>query len=180
MGRLRVLLTGAAGRLGQMLLGAKLPYDFVQTDILTDGIDITTGLADLVRLATGTQAVVHLAGNHRVDASWNALQPNIMGVYNVFEAARMAGCSKVVFASSAHAIDPATLYGATKLAGEALAGVFAKTSGMDVICLRLGWVGESALTSERFVSLVGASLKWPGKGFRISGVDDETLLSGCL
>jgi hypothetical protein len=172
----RVLLTGAAGRLGQMLLRANLPFDFVPTDILTDGIDITTNLVDLVKIATGTEAVVHLAGNHRVDAPWDALQPNIMGVYNVFEAAKIAGCSKVVFASSAHADDPSTLYGATKLAGEALANVFAKTSEMSIVCLRLGWVGESALSEERFVSLVVASLKWPGKGCRI--LDNDGLFPG--
>ncbi len=78
---------------------------------------------------------------------------NIEGCYNVFEAARRQNVRRVVFASSNHAIGyhrrekflddtvqprPDSLYGVSKVFGEALGRMYADKYGMSVACLRIG------------------------------------------
>ncbi|MSP14637.1 MAG: NAD(P)-dependent oxidoreductase [Chloroflexi bacterium] len=54
---------------------------------------------------TGKDVVVHLAANASSQSTWEELcQANIIGTYNVFEAARRAGVRRVIFASSGMAI----------------------------------------------------------------------------
>ena len=82
------------------------------------------------------------------------LQLNVVGAYNAFEAARAAGCKRIVFASSIGAVDgyrdeglihtawdapvwPTTAYGATKCFGEALGRVYASTHGLSCVAVRL-------------------------------------------
>ncbi|MBV7332350.1 NAD(P)-dependent oxidoreductase [Chloroflexi bacterium TSY] len=49
----------------------------------------------------GIDLVIHLAANASMSASWNdILQTNIVGTYNVFEAARQAGVQRIIYASS--------------------------------------------------------------------------------
>ncbi|MFW6060948.1 MAG: NAD-dependent epimerase/dehydratase family protein, partial [Phycisphaeraceae bacterium] len=110
----------------------------------------------------GVDHVVHLAiGNpfrmERTRPVWERddemMQVGVQGTQHVFEAARQAGARRVVFASSMtvyplynpkKTIEPATptqpqnLYACTKLFGEALAEVYARESGMAMICLRFG------------------------------------------
>jgi len=51
----------------------------------------------------GAYAVIHLAANPSVSASWNDIAgPNITGTEAVFEASRLAGVRKILFASSNH------------------------------------------------------------------------------
>jgi nucleoside-diphosphate-sugar epimerase len=104
----------------------------------------------------GVDTVVHLAADPNMDASWESLLPhNLVGGYNMFQAAHEAGCRRLVFASSVNAVfgyapdvqvhsampvRPINLYGATKCWGEALASVYALTHGLSCICLRFGWV----------------------------------------
>ena len=48
--------------------------------------------------------VVHLAGDRRVHGEWESiLDNNIIGLYNIYEAARLSGVKRVIFASSQHA-----------------------------------------------------------------------------
>lgn len=115
----------------------------------------------------GVDAVVHLAGSPAVETPWEpVLRNNIIGTRNVFEAAREAGVQRVVFASSNHAIGmyeidgapsiyalgdprvydahaeprPDSLYGVSKLFGEAIGRMHHDLHGMAVICLRIGTV----------------------------------------
>src|SRR3546814_1208963 len=90
--------------------------------------------------------VVHLAGIPGED-SWDRIRSvNIEGTYNVFEAARRKKVRRVVFASSNHtvgfhrtdhAIDinadirPDTLYGVSKVYGEALGRMVADKCGLS-------------------------------------------------
>jgi nucleoside-diphosphate-sugar epimerase len=117
----------------------------------------------------GVDAVVHLAAASSVDSPWNrVLADNIIGCHNVFEAAREAGVKRVVFASSNHTVGmfesegapaiyelddprvitveepvrPDSLYGASKVFGEALGRLYAERYGIDVVCLRIGTVRE--------------------------------------
>jgi nucleoside-diphosphate-sugar epimerase len=118
-------------------------------------VDITDAEAvtDFVR---GMDAVVHLAGQREVAADWSSLRaPNIDGTFNIFEACRTEAVSKIVFASSNHAtggyeldgqagldgsevVRPDSLYGVTKVFGEALGRYYSDRHGISVICLRIG------------------------------------------
>ncbi len=109
----KVLLTGAAGRVGTYLherLGGS--FDFTGIDRLpVDGLESTVAnLTDhdaVLGAMQGVDAVVHLAAEpgHTPDIWWDVLLPdNIVATANVFEAARQAGVSRVVFFSSMHAV----------------------------------------------------------------------------
>lgn len=90
---------------------------------------------EVERAIAGCDGVIHLAGlltpECRADTA-RALQVNLGGTLNVFEAVRAAGLSRVVYSSSAGVYGPddgshpapATLYGVTKLAAEGIARVF--------------------------------------------------------
>jgi NAD+ dependent glucose-6-phosphate dehydrogenase len=112
----------------------------------------------VVGLAAGMDAIVHLAGEREVRATWAALRgPNVEGVHNIFEAARVNGVSKVVFASTNHVtghydeeeawpfsatvpVRPDSLYGVTKAFGEVMGRYASDYYGLNVVCLRIGWV----------------------------------------
>jgi uronate dehydrogenase len=163
----KILITGAAGRIGQKLLGHWHDrYDFVLTDKRTPnethGFSFTeANLSDMetIRpLFAGVHTVIHLANDANPKASWESLLPNNMiANYNVFQLALEQGCQRVIFASSVNAVAaypsdvqvktdmpvaPPNLYGATKAWGEALGRFYADQKGLSVICLRLGWVIE--------------------------------------
>ena len=161
----RVLLTGAAGKIGSFFLNAYIDaYDFSLTDIVepaeTEGAPFTlVDLSDFdaVRpLCDGIDTVVHLGADPNMDAPWESLLPNnVVATYNVFESARQAGCRRVVYASSINAVlgyprdqqvhtsqpvYPINLYGATKCWGEALARYYSAAHGLSSLCLRFGAV----------------------------------------
>jgi len=158
---MRVLITGAAGRIGTVLR-AGLEFDLRLTDVVEpDGLtaDETFVPADLTdaaavdRAVEGADAVVHL-GAVPDEASFAELAgPNLHGTFHVLDACRRFGARRVVFASSNHATGmypvgepldgnwlprPDGLYGASKVWGEALGRMFAERFGLEVVCLRIG------------------------------------------
>jgi nucleoside-diphosphate-sugar epimerase len=197
--RQRVLMTGAAGQIGQLVIKQLADhYDFVLTDIRPlpqpSALPFTRAdIADLdaVRqLCRGADTVLHLAAVPLLNALWEDLLPaNLVGVYNVFQAARETGCRRVIFTSSIQVVEghahgfcaptapirPVNLYGATKAWGEALGSVFAAQHGLSVLCLRLGWVlaanasilatGRAdpsyVLTHKDLIRLIAAALAAP-------------------
>lgn len=159
-----ILITGAAGDIGNCLrAGLAGAYPLLRlTDmrplaaaargeecIITD----LTDLAALQPLMAGIDCVVHMGGVPR-EAPWEAILPaNIVGTFNVFEAARRAAVKRIVFASSNHVIGyyrsnrnvgvdepprPDSRYGVSKVFGEALGRLYADKHGMSVACLRIG------------------------------------------
>ena len=108
-----LLMTGAAGGLGQAMR-TRLKAN-CQTLRLSDVAELAPAQAgeevvqaDLAdahavdRMVAGCQAIVHFGGVS-VEAPWTPiLQANIMGLYNLYEAARKHGVKRVVFASSNH------------------------------------------------------------------------------
>lgn len=114
-------------------------------------------LDDLPAMKTccaGIDTVVHLAGVPSPSATWTEiLKANIVGAYHVFAAAKSAGCRRLIFASSIHAVsgyaadvqvktsdpvNPGDLYGVSKCFGEALGRYMAEKEGLSVIALRIG------------------------------------------
>lgn len=165
----RVLITGATGDVGS----AMRPYlqdeyhlrlQYRQRPIVNLAAYEESVQGDIedfdavMRMVEGVDTIVHLAAERSSFAEWEAVRgPNIDGTYNVFEAARRAGVSKVIFASSNHAmgmydsekawpifpeqpVRPDGYYGVSKAFGEALARYYADAFGMSMICLRIGWV----------------------------------------
>jgi NAD+ dependent glucose-6-phosphate dehydrogenase len=115
----------------------------------------------------GMDAVVHLAASASVATPWeDILHNNLIGTYNVFEASKRAGVKAVVFASSNHTIGmyemdgapaiyalddhrvydhtvevrPDSLYGVSKVYGEALGRYYHELFGLRVYNLRIGSV----------------------------------------
>jgi uronate dehydrogenase len=180
----RILITGAAGRIGTVLtrhLAGR--YELRLMDIRIpetstgDHPFITVDVADLEAMRAACQdvdLVLHLAANPSTAATWDSLLPNnVIGVYNLFQAATDAGCRRVIFASSVNAVSgypaeiqvntqmqvrPPNLYGATKAWGEAVAYAFAHQGGPSAICLRLGWVvardNPAIQRNHRFLDMV--------------------------
>lgn len=160
----RILITGAAGRLGTILReGLRGRFDLLRLlDIAPLGIVqageevLTADIRDLDALtqaAAGVEAVVHLAGIPKEDTFERILTVNMAGTYNAFEAARRQHCQRVVFASSAHVTGfyptsqrigpeapprPDTLYGVGKAFGENLGRLYADKHGLEVVCVRIG------------------------------------------
>jgi uronate dehydrogenase len=159
-----VLITGAAGAIGSSLrAGLAGAYPLLRlTDVrpvsdLGAAEEFTAAdLADpaaVKSVMTGIDCVVHLGGVPR-EGPWEAILPaNVVGTYNVFEAARQCGVKRVVFASSNHVIGyyradrpvgtgdpprPDSRYGASKVFGEALGRLYADKHGLSVACLRIG------------------------------------------
>jgi uronate dehydrogenase len=165
----RVLLTGASGRIGGCLR-AGLRDDLEElrlTDVQAPepppvppetfvGADLSDAEA-VARAVEGVEAVIHLGAVPSETAFDQLLGPNLVGAFNVFDAARRAGVRRVVYASSNHVtgfypVDerlsgaepprPDGLYGATKAFGEALARMYSDRFGLEVICVRIGSFDE--------------------------------------
>lgn len=172
--RRRVLITGATGGVGRHLVaGLGEEYDLVQHGRTPRTEEQKGALreADLesfeqVRaLMDGVDTVVHLAGAASPESDWEAvLGANIVGLRHVLEAAREAGVRRIVFASSNHAMGmydrheqwpvyPTdiprgdSLYGVSKIFGEALGRFYHDEHGLDFLALRIGWVTENPLES---------------------------------
>lgn len=111
---MKVLLTGAAGHVGQAILGDLADdYDWRLFDLEHPGRDapgevVVGSVTDEDRVAEameGVDAVIHLAGDPRPEAGWDSvLHTNIDGTHTVFEAAAEAGVGRIAFASSNHAV----------------------------------------------------------------------------
>src|SRR5688572_28399544 len=142
----KVLLTGAAGRIGSFLTAHLADrYEFVLSDLKEPAelhgfpyieADITD-LEAIKGLCQGIDTVLYLAADPRMEAPWESLLPNnLIGAYTIFQAAHEAGCRRAIFASSINAVfgypaelqiqtnlpvRPLNLYGASKAWGEAVA-----------------------------------------------------------
>jgi uronate dehydrogenase len=164
----RVLMTGAAGGIGGVLREAwrgefrtlrlldvrelgdeRSGEELVRLDI--------TDFAGLRRALEDIDVVVHLAGIPSEDVFARLLDANVRGTYNVFEAARQSGVGRVVFASTNHVtgfyprtqrigpddpVRPDTMYGATKVFGEAVGRLYFDKWGMEVVSIRIGTFAE--------------------------------------
>jgi uronate dehydrogenase len=163
-------------------------------DLGKDEDFIAADLADMVqvqKMVAGVQGIIHLGG-FSVEGPWDTIhKSNIVGCYNLFEAAYRAGVKRVVFASSNHAIGfyrrdqkigvnvtvrPDSRYGVSKAFGEALGALYADKHGLRVTCIRIGNVNDKPLDKRRLsvwispedlVQLVRIGLEHPDLHFEI-------------
>jgi nucleoside-diphosphate-sugar epimerase len=168
----RVLVTGASGVIGTAVrehLGDR--YDLHpmthRPAAFPSHVADVADLEAILPAFAGMDAVVHLAASASVASPWeDVLHNNLIGTYNVFEAARRQGGKAVVFASSNHTIGgyeldgapaiyarddprvydhtaelrPDSLYGVSKVYGEAIGRYYHERFGLRVYNLRIGSV----------------------------------------
>jgi uronate dehydrogenase len=168
----RVLITGAAGKLGTILRqGLRNRFDVLRLlDIAPLGTGepgeelVTADVRDapaVIEAMAGVDAVVHLADIPHEDTFERILQTNMVGAYHVFEASRMQRCRRVVFASSLHVtgfymagdrigpdvpLRPDSFYGLGKAFAENLGRLYADKHAIEVVCLRIGTLAERPTT----------------------------------
>lgn len=167
----RLLITGAAGRLGSVL--REHLRDYAETLRLTDIADMGEAasheelvrcdlgkFAEVLALAEGVDAIVHAGGVPLENTFSSILNGNIVGTYNVYEAARQQGVKRVVYTSSNHAIGfydrtqtidasvphrPDSLYGLSKCFAEDLGQYYWDKFGIESVNLRIGSSFEEPL-----------------------------------
>ena len=110
----KVLITGSNGLIGRTLTDAfKDKYKLSGLDVTkpASGSAIPTTVANgsdldaIMPAFKGVDAVVHLAANAPVETPWpDVLKNNISTTHNVYEASRVNGVKRLVFASSNHAV----------------------------------------------------------------------------
>ena len=198
----KLVLTGAAGRLGSYLREplSKLADELVSSDIVDDIGQLYPGetyqradLAtydDIHTLLDGADMVVHFGAIGDEAPFEQILGPNIVGAYNVWEAAHRHGLRRVVYASSIHAVGmhdktdfigadaahrPDTFYGLAKCFAEDLARMYWDKRGMEAVCLRI--LSCAQVTSARalgtwlsyddLIQLVTRAIDTPTTGFSV-------------
>ena len=198
----KILLTGAAGGLGKVLRESLKQN--CTTLRLSDVVDFGAAaedeeimLADLANAAQvdamvqGVDAIVHMGGKS-VDGPFEPIMmANILGAYNLYEAARKFGVKRVVFASSNHVTGfyrqdetitadapprPDGNYGLSKAFGEDLARYYFDRYGIETACVRIGSsfpeprdrrMLATFLSFDDLHRLITACLTTPALGFSI-------------
>lgn len=198
----KLLLTGAAGGVGRSIrdLLPQLAEHIVLSDIGDVGeigpkeSFIRCNLADadgVSRLLDGVDGVIHLGGISVERSFEPILQGNIIGLYNLYEAARHHGKPRIIFASSNHVVGyyrsddyidntvyprPDSLYGVSKVFGEAMASMYHDKFGQETLSLRIGSCFERPLNPRMlstwlsyrdFVSLCDRAFSVPKLGHTI-------------
>ena len=160
----KLVLTGAAGRLGSYLREplAKMCDTLVSTDIvddigtLYDGETYAKGdlasLDDMMRDLEGADMVVHMGAYADEGPFEKLLGPNFVGAYNIWEAAYQRGLKRVVYGSSIHAVGmhpktdfidtevrhrPDTFYGLAKCFAEDLGSMYWDKRGLESVHMRI-------------------------------------------
>ena len=184
--RRRVLVTGANGAIGRRFIAAAHPrYDLrlmirpgdtLPEDLARHGEVVACDLGDLPALrdaCAGIDTILHLAGASDPSAVWrDVLDHIIVGTYHLFAAAKGAGCRRVVYASSIHAVsgypvdvqvkptdpvNPGDLYGVGKCFAEALGRYVAEQEGLSVIAVRIGaCLPEQAVIDDDAIGVMDA------------------------
>ena len=198
----KLVLTGAAGRLGSYLREplSELCDNLVSTDLVENIGSTYSGetyiKADLANfdevnaLMDGAEMIVHFGALSDEDTFDKILSSNIIGAYNVWEAAARNHVNRVIYASSIHAVGmypkneyiginvphrPDTFYGLAKCFAEDLASLYWDKKQVEAVCLRI--LSCAKVTSSRalgswlsyddLILLVKRAIDAPTTGFSI-------------
>ncbi len=204
----RLLITGAAGNMGRLLrpllrredrvlrVGDIADIDDAQPGEEVINVDVLDPEA-VAKACQDADAVLHLGGISTEAPFDDVLQVNVVGTHNVLRAAVDAGVSRVILASSNHAVGfyrradippgsdglpdelparPDTFYGWSKAAIESLGALYHHRFGLDITALRIGTCfAEPAdtralstwLAPTDAARLIEACLAFPQTGFRV-------------
>jgi uronate dehydrogenase len=174
-------VTGCGGRVAAMIapelrgqfslrgLDVRPPADHVVDEFVNVDIAEVDAVAESL---VGAAAVLHLAAQPaEADFRERLLPRNVDGAWAVYEAAVRAGVPRFVFASTLQTIQgydpservppnapprPTSVYGCSKVFGEALGRYHADVSGLGVACLRMGTVrtaGDPDVQAHRSIWL---------------------------
>ncbi|SDZ40963.1 uronate dehydrogenase [Jannaschia faecimaris] len=160
----KLVLTGAAGRLGSYLREplSKMCDTLVSTDIADDIGTLYQGetyikgdlasLDDMMKVCEGADMIVHFGAFVDEGPFEQLLGPNFIGAYNIWEAAHRHGARRVVYASSIHAVGmypknefigtdvphrPDTFYGLAKCFAEDLGRMYWEKRGLESVHMRI-------------------------------------------
>lgn len=178
MSKEKLIITGDRGLVGTILSkGLTDYYEVIGIDqkapqLARGYTQYVTNITELDRLQAVfkqislARFIVHLAGDSRVEASWESVMDNnIKGTRNIYECIRTSEIKTVVFASSNHVtggyegspprlhkeenprqitvfdpVQPDGYYGTSKAFGEITARQFYDQYGIQSVCLRIGTV----------------------------------------
>lgn len=177
----RVLVTGSAGSVGRSACRglaeaghfvrgfdrAPTPDDLGIAESVVG--DITDAQA-LDKAAKGVDTIVHLAANPDESAEFltGLLEPNIVGLYRVCEAARIHKVRRLVITSTImvvwempltervigleDGVAPTCHYALTKVYAEDMARMYAREHGLSTVAIRLGWLPRSQAQTDDLAS----------------------------
>ena len=165
----QILVTGAAGLIGHAVCRAltQMGQHCIAIDrdaAVIEGVNVQAcdvtdihGLHAIARCAP-ISGIVHCGAYSgpmvMADKPVQMINVNLMGTANVLELARVIGGVRVVFCSSTSAIgptptamsaedialNPSSVYGASKAASEQLVSAYRRQHGVDGVSLRISWV----------------------------------------
>jgi UDP-glucose 4-epimerase len=144
-----------------------------------------------LKCCKGVDVIVHLAASTGVPISVenprSDMESNVIGTFNMLEAARQKGVQRFIFASSGAPVGeveppiheelapkPVSPYGASKLGGEAYCSAFNCTYGLKTISLRFGnaYGPRSSNKNSVIAKFIKRALK--GKQLEIYGDGNQT------
>ena len=145
---------------------------------------------DIHALLEGADMVVHFGAISDEAPFDQILGPNIIGAYNVWEAAHQHGLRRVVYASSIHAVGmhkrqdfigtdaphrPDTYYGLAKCFAEDLASMYWDKRGLEAVCMRILSCAQvnntralgTWLSYDDLIQMVERAIDTPTTGFSL-------------
>lgn len=165
-------ITGANGTIGRVLVKG-LAEDYHLRTITRRAVDVDSTIVSfdninaLVEALHGLEALIHLAADPSPAASWESIRDNnFEATHNVFEACRLAGLRRMIFASTNHTMhghtikttpetldpdkkvrlklldapNPDSFYAVSKLFGENMGRLYFEKYGLEFVGMRIGWL----------------------------------------